>query len=131
MSDELPDLVFSFDSDDADGPTANKSLESDLLSDNEQDNVTEEAPLDFVGEEHETWPSIHDLPNKSGAKSDKKWPSISPTSAKQSIRSERGTSLQSSLNEASAGPQTNDAPKLEESEEVESSLGELRFNDEM
>ena len=64
VSDELPDLVFSFDSDDADGLTANKSLESDLLSDDEQDNVTEEAPLDFVGEEHETWPSIHDLPNK-------------------------------------------------------------------
>ena len=131
VSDELPDLVFSFDSDDADVPTANKSLESDLLSDNEQDNVTEEAPLDFVGEEHETWPSIHDLPNKSGTKSDKKWPSISPTSAKQSIRSERGTSPQSSSNEASAGPLTNDVPKLEESEDVESSLGELRFNDEM
>ena len=89
MSDELPDLVFSFDSDDA-GLTANKSLESDLLPDDEQDNVMEEAPPDFVGEEHETWPSIRDLPNKSGTKSDTRWPSISPTSAKQSIRSKRG-----------------------------------------
>lgn len=130
VSDELPDLVFSFDSDDADGLTSNKSLESDLLSDDEQDNVTEEAPVDPVGGEHETWPSIHDLPNKSEAKSDTKWPSIIPISAKQSIRLERETSSQKSLIESSAGPQMNDAPKLEESEEVESSLGELRFNDE-
>lgn len=126
---ELPDLVFSFSPDDAEGPPVDETLERPEVLKDDSDGIAEESRPVLDGEEQTEWPSIDPAPDQARPESDDEWPSIKPRPDQEMLsRPERTIGSEDQLQGADVEAQAEDAPMLEAS--GESSLGELRFSDE-